>query len=227
MTFNLRTRAARNIATAAIISATSGGSCHYEAGRFNSMANDLPCRGMTLPKVAGAEPLAENLCIAISGDAPEKVGIECKKLADGKKACTIYVEWGYDGVCEMLRHYKPDAEPITLILDPEDKPLEIHTRAHWRVGIYDFNSCKNSSGKALIAITNAYHTPIVVGCDSNAVNPANKGWMYGVVFSITDFYARLTGSASLGTFRPLERVEKNELPGPKHPARTQPIFSER
>jgi len=227
MTFNLRSRAARNVVTAAIVSATSGGSCHYEAGRFNSMANNLPCRGMTLPKVAGAEPLAENLCIAISGEAPQKIGIESKKIGEGRFAHTLFLEWDFDGLTEVLKHHKPDAEPMTLITDEDGKPLQLQWREHWRVKMQNFDDCKNNLGKVVIAITNSFHTPVVMGCKSKHGSPESSSWTDGAISSVTDFYARLTGSASVGTFWPFLKAEKNDPPSQDHPARTQPIYAER
>ncbi len=117
MTFNLRTRAARNVATAAVVAGAVAGFCAYEANDFRKHRNELPCERLNLPKVAGAEPISENICIAVSGERPKRVGVESAPLPNGKVANTIFLEWDYDGFSEVLKHVKPDAEPVTLVTD--------------------------------------------------------------------------------------------------------------
>lgn len=190
---------------------------------FNSSVQELPCERLNLPLAAGRKPLTENICVAVSGEQPANIGIEDKDLGKGRKAHTLFLNWDFDGITEGLRSRKPDAEPITLITD-NGKPMEIDVRSHWRVGVHDFDKYRQASGKAVIAITNAFHTPVVVGCDPTVIDAAESGGINTSVFKIVYDYARAIRSLNIDSFAPLRAAEKNEVPGAEHPCRTQPLF---
>lgn len=196
--------------------------CSFEAGVFNRSASQLPCKKLNLPKES--KPLSESICIAVSGEQPKKIGVEKTDLGNKRTAHTLFLEWNFDGVTEGLRKEKPDSEPITLITE-DGKPAEVHVRSHWRVGVYDFDSCKLPTGKVVVAVANAFHTPVVVSeCESRISDPKKKGGINTLVFKAVSDYARAVGQWCLDTFRPLKSAKVNEVPGPDHPARTQPLF---
>ena len=201
------------------------GWCNIQGRRFE--AKELPCETPNLPDVAGAKPLTEHICIAVSGEQPQKLGIETSDLPEGRKRNTLFLEWNYDGATEHIRLHKPDAEPITLITDNKGTPLEIQVRSHWRIGKFKFDECQKE-GKVKIAITNSFHTPIVAGCEPTVVNPNQQGEAnrvaYTFVFNTIYFYGRACGQDFIHTFQPLEYYPKNEIPGPDHKCREQPIF---
>ncbi len=203
------------------------GSCSIQAKRFKKSASQLPCKELVLPKAAGAKPLEENICVAVSGEQPKKIGVESKELGDGKEAHTLFVEWDFDGITEKVRSKKPDAEPITLITE-DGEPVEVHVRSHWRVGKYDFDECKDeSSDKVVVAVANGFHTPVIVSeCQSEIVDPENKGGINSVIFKAVSGYARAVGQWFLDNFKPLRKADVNEVPGKDHPARSQPVFAE-
>ncbi len=199
------------------------GTCSYEASRFNGSVSRLPCGRLSLPEAAGRKPLTENICVAVSGEQPKKIGIERTDIGGGRTAHTLFLEWDFDGITEGMRKEKPDAEPITLITK-DGIPVEIHVRSHWRVGVHDFNECRQPSGKVVVAVSNAFHTPVVVGCEAKVVDPKKKGGMGSFVFGVVSDYARAVGQWFIKSFRPLRDASVNEVPAPDHPARTQPLF---
>jgi hypothetical protein len=197
------------------------GSCEIQSARFDGA--NLPCQRPNLPDVAGAEPLAENLCIAISGEQPARVGIERSDLGNGRIANTLFLEWNFDGATEGIRVHKPDAEPITLITDGEGRPLEVHIRSHWRVGRFDFEECQQT-GRVTVAIANSFHTPIVVGCEPTVVDTTHKGGINTFVFNTIYHYGRAVGQTRNGSFQPLGSYADNQAPDPEHRCREQPLF---
>ncbi len=198
--------------------------CSIQAYRFDKNVKELPCKKLNLPDAAGAKPLTESICVAVSGRQPKKIGIETHVLSKNKKAHTLFLEWTFDGYTESIKKTIPDAEPITLIT-VDGKPVEIHIRSHWRVGVHKFDDCKNSSGKVLVAVTNAFHTPVVPGCDVKITNPKKKDFFNTFIFKSVSRYAKAVGQWYLDTFKPLRNANKNEVPDNGHRARTQPLFS--
>jgi hypothetical protein len=215
------------LGTLAVGSSGVVGTTSIQAKRFNKSASDLPCKTLNLPDAAGAKPLSESICVAVSGEQPKKIGVESRDLGNGKEAHTLFMEWDFDGVTEKVKSKKPDAEPITLITE-DGEPVEVHVRSHWRVGKYDFEECKEEdSGKVVVAVANGFHTPVVVSeCQSEIVDPENKGGINSVIFRAVSGYARAVGQWFLNTFKPLGKADVNEVPGEDHPARSQPIFAE-
>jgi hypothetical protein len=203
------------LAAAAIV-----GSCEIQSARFDGAS--LPCQRPNLPDVAGAEPLAENLCIAVSGEQPARVGIERSDLGNGRIANTLFLEWNFDGATEGIRVHKPDAEPITLITQ-DGRPMEVHIRSHWRVGRFDFGECQHN-GRVTVAIANSFHTPIVAGCEPTVVDTAARGGINTFVFNTIYHYGRAAGQTYNGSFQSLGSYTNNEAPGPDHRCREQPLF---
>jgi hypothetical protein len=219
----------RLLIAAAIGTALVGGgvgTCSLQANRFNGSASRIPCRSLRLPEVAGAKALTESLCVSVSGEQPGKIGVESKNLGNGRKAHTLFLEWNFDGITEFARKSGADAEPITIIVK-NGKPVEIHTRSHWRVGEHDFTDCVQPSGKVVVVVANAFHTPVVAGCDPTVVDAKGEGGSSFVFDTVSD-YARAVAQTELGRdgFKPLRETKENEVPGPDHQCRTQPLFSE-
>lgn len=143
----------------------------------------------------------------MSGEQPEKIGVEEKALTGGRKAHTLFLEWDFDSITERLKKRKQDAELITLITQ-DGRPVEIQVRSHWRIGVHKFDECRQSSGKAVIVITNAFHTPVVAGCNPVVIDPAQNCGIDTTVFKIVYNYARASGYFDLDSFEPLRKAEK-------------------
>ena len=223
------------------------GSCSLQARVFDG-TKSLPCEGLLLPYVEG-EPakdgyggeggqgnastnLTKNVCIAVSGEQPKKVGVEQHELGGGRVATTLFLEWDFDGIAGPLKAKKPDAEPITIITDKDGTPLEVQVRSHWRVGkctyprYFSDLDTDYSHFPVRVAITNQFHTPVIVGCTPEVLDPAKKGGINTFVFNTVMGYAKAVGQNFIGSFTPLKPFDKNEPPAPDHPARMQPIFVE-
>jgi hypothetical protein len=200
------------------------GSCSYGAKKFDGSSRSIGCEQPNLPEVAGAEALTESICVSVSGEQPLRGGIERTDLGNGRVANTLFLEWNFDGATEFAKLTKPDAEPITLITE-NGRPLEIHVRSHWRVGVYNFEDCVRESGRALVVIANAFHTPVVAGCSPRVIDVNRRGGINTFVFNTVSDYARAAGHYQHDSFGPLQSIVANEIPAANHPARTQPIFA--
>jgi len=223
MRFLPKSKLAKTAMGVALGLAATVGTCNIQSARFNG--RELPCQRLSLPDAAGAEPLSESICVAVSGEQPAHVGVERTDLGNGRVANTLFLEWDFDGMTEFARVHKPDAEPITLITQ-DGRPAEVHIRSHWRVGRFDFNECQHD-GRVTIAIANSFHTPIVAGCEPEVVDTEGRGGINSFVFNTIYGYGRAVAQTYSGSFEPLAGLNENEAPGPEHRCREQPLFDRR
>ncbi|MFH1393702.1 MAG: hypothetical protein ABIH29_02370 [Candidatus Micrarchaeota archaeon] len=221
------------LAAAGLVIGTIG-TCEVAATDFNHRHGSLPCHELNLPDVPGATELEEGLCLSIAGEQPQRIGVERTLLPGGRFANTLWLEWNYDGATEFARQHKPDAEPITLITDSSGAPLATQVRSHWIIGSYAFDTegygrgsdheevC--SFGHIRVAVTNAFHTPVVAGGNGEVLDPQEKGGINRFIYRTVSRYAMAVGDFFRSSLRPLRATGQNEIPDAEHPARSQPVF---
>jgi len=166
----------------------------------------------------------KDICVSVSGDQPLSASVESRILAGGREAITLFLEWDYDGFAGPIKDMRPDAEPITLILDGKGRAEEVHVRSHWRVGVFGFDECKGPSGKVLVSIPNMFHTTVIAGCSPRQIVPMGSGWWDRFRFISNYMHAKASGGLAMDSFVPLRRFGSLAPVPEGHIARSHPVF---